>query len=199
MSFFHWITGTVGYTAIFAALALAVLAHFFAPRSWSAVAWGVAFLALGAAFVAQRELTAAERVAHAHTRAEHAAVLAEIAQATADAHQRVNAARDQWQRDFSALDTRHHQELTHAQADNDRLRAAVRAGTASVRLKAAVCPDHGAVPETTTTGGVEHAGTALDQHVQQLVLDHRDAITAAERQIAYLQEYASKCAAAAVE
>lgn len=192
MSFFHWITGTVGYTAIFAALALAVLAHFFAPRSWSALAWSIAVGALALAFVGQRELTATERAAHADT-------LRAIAQATAEAHQRVAAARDAWARDFAALDTRHHQELTRAQADNDRLRAAVRAGTASVRLKADVCPDNGAVPETTTTGELEHAGTTLDQHVQQLVLDHRDAITAAERQIAYLQDYAARCAAAAVE
>lgn len=193
MSFFHWITGTVGYTAIFAALALAVLAHFFAPRSWSALAWSIAVGALALAFVGQRELTATERAAHADT-------LRAIAQATAEAHQRVAAARDAWARDFAALDTRHHQELTHAQADNDRLRAAVRAGTASVRLKPAVCPSApGAVPETAASGELEHAGTTLDAHVQQLVLDHRAAILGAERQIAYLQDYARRCAAVAVE
>lgn len=187
-----WLLGTAGYAAILAGLVLAALAHFFAPRSWSALAWSIAVGALALAFVGQRELTATERAAHADT-------LRAIAQATAEAHQRVAAARDAWARDFAALDTRHHQELTRAQADNDRLRAAVRAGTASVRLKAAVCPDHGAVPEATTPGELEHAGTTLDAHVQQLVLDHRESITAAERQIAYLQDYASKCAAAAVE
>lgn len=199
MSILSWLTGTLGYAAILGALGLAVVAHLLAPRSWSMVAWGAAFAALALAFAGQRELTATERAAHADTRAVHAETLRAIAQATAETHQRVAAARDAWARDFSALDTRHHQELTHAQADNDRLRRAVRAGTASVRLKAAVCPDNDPVPETTTTGGVEHAGTTLDAHVQQLVLDHRESITAAERQIAYLQDYASKCAAAAVE
>lgn len=38
MSFFNWITGTAGYTAILAAFGLAVAAHFFAPRAWSALA-----------------------------------------------------------------------------------------------------------------------------------------------------------------
>lgn len=155
-------------------------------------AWVAVVAALSLAIFAQRDAASSERLAHAKT-------LQQIAEKTAAAHQRVAAARDAWQRDFAAMDTRHHQELTHAQADNDRLRRAVRAGTASVRLKAAVCPDHGAVPEATTPGELEHAGTTLDQHVQQLVLDHRDAITAAERQIAYLQDYAARCAAAAVE
>lgn len=200
MSFLNFFTGTAGYTAILGALGLAVAAHFFAPRAWSALAWTIAFGVLGAAFVGQREITATERAAHADTRAAHAETLRAIAQAAAETHQRVAAARDAWARDFAALDTRHHQELTHAQADNDRLRAAVRAGTASVRLKASVCPSAlGAVPETTATGELEHAGTTLDAHVQQLVLDHRAAILGAERQIAYLQDYARQCAAVAVE
>ena len=38
MSFLNWITGTAGYTAILAAFGLAVAAHFFAPRAWSALA-----------------------------------------------------------------------------------------------------------------------------------------------------------------
>ena len=49
MSFFNWITGTAGYTAILAAFGLAVAAHFFAPRAWSALAWTVAFGLLAAA------------------------------------------------------------------------------------------------------------------------------------------------------
>lgn len=162
--------------------------------------WAYAIAALLAVIGWQRLALLKSHAAHADTRAVHAETLRAIAQATAETHQRVAAARDAWQRDFAALDTRHHQELTHAQADNDRLRAAVRAGTASVRLKPAVCPSApGAVPETAASGELEHAGATLDAHVQQLVLDHRESITAAERQIAYLQEYARRCAAAAVE
>ncbi len=44
-----FLTGTLGYTAILGALALAVAAHFFAPRTWSALAWTVAFGLLAAA------------------------------------------------------------------------------------------------------------------------------------------------------
>ena len=49
MGFLSFITGTAGYTAILAAFGLAVAAHFFAPRAWSALAWTVAFVLLGAA------------------------------------------------------------------------------------------------------------------------------------------------------
>ena len=62
MSFFNWLTGTAGYTAILAAFGLAVAAHFFAPRAWSALAWTIAFGVLGAAFVGQREVTASVRI-----------------------------------------------------------------------------------------------------------------------------------------
>ena len=58
----NWITGAAGYTAILGALALAVAAHFFAPRAWSALAWTIAFGVLGAAFVGQREITASVRI-----------------------------------------------------------------------------------------------------------------------------------------
>ena len=39
MGVLNFLTGTLGYTAILGALALAVAAHFFAPRAWSALAW----------------------------------------------------------------------------------------------------------------------------------------------------------------
>ena len=49
MSFLNFLTGSLGYTAIMAAFGLAVAAHFFAPRAWSAIAWTLAFGVLGAA------------------------------------------------------------------------------------------------------------------------------------------------------
>ncbi len=55
MSFLNWLTGTAGYTAILAAFGLAVAAHFFAPRAWSALAWTIAFGVLGAAVHAWRD------------------------------------------------------------------------------------------------------------------------------------------------
>ena len=62
MTFLNFLTGTAGYTAILAAFGLAVAAHFFAPRAWSALAWTIAFGVLGAAFVGQREITASVRI-----------------------------------------------------------------------------------------------------------------------------------------
>lgn len=38
MGVLNFLTGTAGYTAILAAFGLAVAAHFFAPRAWSALA-----------------------------------------------------------------------------------------------------------------------------------------------------------------
>lgn len=196
MSFLSWITGTLGYTAILAAFGLAVAAHFFAPRSWSALAWSVAFVLLGAAFVGQRELTAAERVAHADTKAMHAAVLADIATKAAEAHRRVNAAREQWSREFAALDLRHHQELTHAQSENTRLRTAARAGSVVVRIPGANCPvPAGDLPQATSTGGVVAQAAEIDAELRERVFDHRQALIDAEAQISYLIDYASKCAA----
>lgn len=81
MDFFHALTGTLGYSAIGIALVLAVLAHFFAPRSWSALAWVIAFGVLGAAFIGQRGLTSAEQLAHERTRGAHAQQEAQRAQA----------------------------------------------------------------------------------------------------------------------
>ncbi len=194
------LTGTFCYSAIFAAVGLAVLAHFFAPRSWSAVAWGVALLALGAAFVGQRELTAAERVAHAHTRAEHAAVLAEIAQQTAAAHQRIAEAREAWARDFSAIDTRHQKELTRAQSENARLRTAARAGSVVVRIPGARCSGPaGDLSETAGAGSVGAQSAEADAELRERVFDHRQMMLDAEAQINYLIDYAQTCAAAVVE
>ena len=62
MGVLNFLTGTAGYTAILAAFGLAVAAHFFAPRAWSALAWTIAFGVLGAAFVGQREITAGVQV-----------------------------------------------------------------------------------------------------------------------------------------
>ena len=92
MGVLNFLTGTIGYTAIAVAVGLAVVAHFFAPRSWSALAWAVAFVLLGAAFVVQRELTAAERTAHAETRAQNADAWRKQADLTAEAHKLALAA-----------------------------------------------------------------------------------------------------------
>lgn len=200
MGVLNFLTGTAGYTAILAALGLAALAHFFAPRSWSALAWGLCVAVLALAFAGQREITATERAAHAATRAVHAETLRDIARQTADVYQRVNAAREQWGRDFAALDARHHQELTHAQSENTRLRTAARAGAVVVRIPGASCPGPaGDLPQAATAGRVGTQAAEIDAELRERVFDHRQALIDAEAQIGYLIDYASKCAALAVE
>ena len=92
MSALNWITGTAGYTAIGVALAIAVAAHFLAPKSWSALAWAIAFGVLAAAFVGQRELTAAEVIAHQKTKTAHAEKWAEQERLNTEAERLVNVA-----------------------------------------------------------------------------------------------------------
>lgn len=100
MSFLNWITGALGYTAILGALGLAVAAHFFAPRAWSALAWTAAFVLLGAAFVGQREVTAGVEVKLARAEAAKDQLTAEYATAMADA----NDAALQHERELASLE-----------------------------------------------------------------------------------------------
>ena len=133
MGFLNFLTGTLGYTAIAGALALAVAAHFFAPRSWSALAWTIAFGVLGAAFVGQREITAGVEVWLAEAKTENARLSAAYAQAEANArqraleHERAIAAKEQSLTatiDTNAKEARRVQ--TILTADRDRARAAER-------------------------------------------------------------------------
>lgn len=127
----NWLTGTAGYTAIFVAAGLAVLAHFFAPRSWSALAWSVAFVLLGAAFVGQREITAGVQVKLTKAESRIDKLVADYARAESDArqqaleHERAIAAKEQ---SLTATLEANAKESQRAQsalaADRDRARAA---------------------------------------------------------------------------
>ena len=133
MGFLSFLTGTLGYTAILAAFGLAVAAHFFAPRAWSALAWTIAFGVLGAAFVGQREITASVEVRLAEAKTENARLSAAYAQAEANArqqaleHERAIAAKEQTLTatlETNAKETRRVQATLTA--DRDRARAAER-------------------------------------------------------------------------
>ena len=87
MGVLNFLTGTIGYTAILGALALAVAAHFFAPRAWSALAWALAFVLLGAAFVGQREITAGVQVKLAQAESRIDKLVGDYAKAESDARQ----------------------------------------------------------------------------------------------------------------
>ena len=133
MGFLNFLTGTLGYTAILAAFGLAVAAHFFAPRAWSALAWTIAVGVLGAAFVGQREITASVEVRLAEAKTENARLSAAYAQAEANArqqaleHERAIAAKEQALTatlETNAKETRRVQATLTA--DRDRARAAER-------------------------------------------------------------------------
>jgi len=131
MGVLNFLTGTAGYTAILAAFGLAVAAHFFAPRAWSALAWTIAFGVLGAAFVGQREITAGVQVKLAQAESRIDKLVGDYAKAESDArqqaleHERAIAAKEQ---SLTATLEANAKESQRAQsalaADRDRARAA---------------------------------------------------------------------------
>lgn len=151
-------------------------------------------VALGAGMQQIRVANAREDLATA--RAEHAETLRQIADKTAEAYRAVQAARDAWAATFRALDARHHQELDREQQKNDRLRADARAGAVRVRFEGARCPGPtGAVPPTAGASGVGDGAVEVGGAARETVFDLRAALIEDARKLAYLQDYASRCAA----
>ena len=192
MGVLNFLTGTAGYTAILGALALAVAAHFFAPRTWSALAWTVAFVLLGAAFVGQREITASVRIEAAEQAKQRADEARAVAEATDKLRTAVHAWRGAQTSFLSTLDARITKEVSDAIAENNRRRAAVAAGTVRVRYVAARCPRPD-LPATAATGSVgDGAGVELDPKAGLDVLDLREALIRDRAKIEYLQGYVRK-------
>ena len=190
MGVLNFLTGTAGYTAILAAFGLAVAAHFFAPRAWSALAWTVAFGVLGAAFVGQREVTANVRIEAAEQAKQRAEDARAVAEATDKLRTAVHAWRDAQTAFLSTLDARITKEVSDAIAENNRRRAAVAAGTVRVRYIAARCPSPD-LPATSTTGSLgDGAGVELTPAAGLDVLDLREALIRDRAKIEYLQGYA---------
>ena len=187
MTFLNWLTGTAGYTAILAAFGLAVAAHFFAPRAWSALAWTIAFGVLGAAFVGQREITASVRIEAAEQAKQRADEARAVAEATDKLRTAVHAWRDAQTAFLSTLDARITKEVSDAVEENNRRRSAVAAGTVRVRYVAARCPSPD-LPATAATGSVgDGAGVELTPKAGLDVLDLREALIKDKAKIEYLQ------------
>ena len=192
MGFLNFLTGTLGYTAILAAFGLAVAAHFFAPRTWSALAWTVAFGLLGAAFVGQREITASVRLEAAEQAKQRADEARAVAEATDKLRTAVHAWRDAQTAFLSTLDARITKEVSDAVEENNRRRSAVAAGTVRVRYVAARCPSPD-LPPTAATGSVgDGAGVELTPKAGLDVLDLREALIKDRAKIEYLQGYVRK-------
>lgn len=91
----------------------------------------------------------------------------------------------------AGVDTKIQKELADARKDNDRLRAAVRISADSLRIVGASCPSPAsAVPGATIAGGMGDATPATTAEFREGVLDLRQALIEAEKQIEYLQGYA---------
>ena len=139
----------------------------------------------------------AEQAAHARTKTAHAVVLKDLAEKTATAYEAVAAAAATMRTELAAADQKHTKEMSNARNENERLRAAARAGAVSVRLEGH-CAGHAAdLSETPFSSSLGHGVPALDAELRERVFDHRAAVIQAENQILYLQDYARLCAAGA--
>ena len=193
MGFVSFLTGTLGYTAILGALALAVAANFFAPRTWSALAWAIAFGVLGAAFVGQREITSAAQIKAEQAEAREQKLIGDVATARANGLAAVNLMAAARQRAVGELDSHFQQELSHAKSENARIRTAARAGAVVVRIPGASCPvGPGAVSATAATGSMGDGAVQVDAQLREAVFDHRETLIEAEKKIEYLQGYVRK-------
>lgn len=85
----------------------------------------------------------------------------------------------------SALDVKHTEELTNAQAEIDKLHDAIRAGTKRLRVKT-VCQESNA---TTAKSRHDEATSQLNEAARQDYFRLRTMIVENEKQTEYLQKY----------
>jgi hypothetical protein len=167
------------------------------PRLWISYGLGAALVLALAGLGAQTVRLAREQTAHADTRTGHAQQLQRLADLTARAATAAQATQQAQQRATAAIDTQRTTELDHAIDENDRLRAAVRAGTVRLRI-AAACPAQRAtdVPSTTAAPSVDAQAAEVVGDAARAVLDLRAAMIAERAQLLALQDYARACAGA---
>ncbi len=141
-----------------------------------------------------------EQRAHAQTRQEHAEVLRALAQREASLARAALEKQESLARALAESDRKHTEELSNALSENDRLRAAVRAGDVRLRVRA-VCPAAPAradVPEAAPAAGVADAATPrLTADAEQAYFDHRAAAEQVKRMLLGLQDYARAITGAA--
>lgn len=161
------------------------------PRTLLAYAAGAGLvLALGVAGT-QTVRLANERAAHSDTRTTHATTLQGIASATSRAATAAQRTQQAMQQAVAAIDTKHTQELSHALANNESLRADVLAVRRRLRI-AAVCPapDRADLPRGPSAPGLADGATVeLSPEAGQTVLDLRADLTRDRAKLAGLQEY----------
>lgn len=139
-----------------------------------------------------------EESAHFRTKSAHAVQLQRIADATAKAAVAAQRAQQTYQQAVAAIDTQRTQELSHALADNDSLRAADAAGTGRLRVPA-TCPARppgpASVPSAAPAPSVDPAPADIPAAFRQELWDLRAALITERAQLLALQDYARACAA----
>lgn len=154
---------------------------------------GAVVLALLVALGVQTVRLHKAKADHAKTKANHARVLADLASKTKKVYEAVIAADKAVRNKLAKIDETHYKELSHEQAENKRLRAAVRNGTASVRIKGNCVGHTDTMPQTASTRNMGDGATTVDANLSERVFNLRAEVIQAEKQIAYLQEYAMLC------
>lgn len=116
---------------------------------------------------------------------------ADLSAASDKARADADAARQAKADAVAAVDSKSQKELADARKGNDRLRAVVRVSADSLRIVGAYCPSPAdPVPPATGASGMGDAAPKLDAALRERVLDLRQAVIEAEKQIEYLQGYA---------
>ena len=136
-----------------------------------------------------------EQAAHARTKTAHAGVLKDLAEKTATAYEAVAAAAATMRTELAAADQKHTKEMSNARNENERLRAAARAGVVSVRFTSAGGPGPTAdMSETPFASSLGNGTLTIDPELRERVFNHRAEVIQADQQIKYLQDYARTCA-----
>lgn len=164
---------------------------FFAKHLYTII--GVVFLALLAALGVQTVRLYSEKQAHSQTKFNHATTLKALSDKTAEAYKQLQLAEAEVKTQLAAIDKQHYEELSSERKENERLRAAVRAGTARVRIKGDCKRHTNSVPKTASTRSVGNGATTVDAQLSERVLNLREQVIQAEKTISYLQGYALVC------
>lgn len=127
-------------------------------------------------------------------KAAHAGHVASVATAAADAVQAHAAEAQRQAKAVAAIDTKYTQELTLAQAESDRLRAAVRSGEQRLYINTTTPACSSGLPDTTTATSMDHAAgrAELDPAAAERIISLTDRGDRAIRQLTACQAYISQ-------
>jgi prophage endopeptidase len=123
-------------------------------------------------------------------KAQQVSDLKKLSDAAEAASEKARHTEEQWQQNVADLDAQHAKELNDAKQENDRLRAAVDAGTVQLRVHAKCSAVSNSVPASAAASGVADGSTVeLDSAARQDYFALRAAIKHDQAEILGLQDY----------